>query len=166
MSETLFGLSGMDWALLGGAVAASLGGTGSAIGITNATAVVTGVISEEGEKFGKLLPIAAMPGTQGFYGLIAALLVFILFGFLGGETELPLEVGIKVFIACLPVGILCLTSGIYQGLAGAAAAGIVAKRGEDSGKALIFPALVETYAVLSLILTVLMMITLQGSYAG
>lgn len=166
MNETLLGMGGMDWALLGGAVAAILGGTGSAIGITNATAVVTGIVSEEGEKFGKLLPIAAMPGTQGFYGFIAALLVFILFGFLGGTVELPLAAGIKVFIACLPVGFLCLTSGIYQGLAGAAAAGIVAKRSEDSGKALIFPALVETYAVLSLILTVLMMISLQGAYGG
>lgn len=164
MNETLWGLSGTDWALLGGAVAAILGGTGSAIGITSASAVATGIVSEDSDKFGKLLPLTAMPGTQGFYGFITALLVLILFEILGGNVTLPAAAGIKVFIACLPVGFLCMVSGIYQGLTGAAACGIVAKRAEDSGKALIFPALVETYAVLSLIVTVLMLIPLQNAY--
>jgi len=165
VKEIYLGLGGVDWALLGGGMAAILGGIGSAIGITIASAPISGIVSEDGEKFGKLLPIAAMPGTQGIYGFIAAILVLIFFNLMGGkDMALPGEVGFKVFLACMPVAWLCLVSAIYQGLTGASAAGIVAKRPEDSGKALIFPALVETYAVLSLIVTILMMLALQAGY--
>jgi F0F1-type ATP synthase membrane subunit c/vacuolar-type H+-ATPase subunit K len=39
---------------------------------------------------------------------------------------------------------------------------MVARRDEDAGKALIFPALVETYAVFSLIVTILMLLFIAG----
>ena len=166
MNELFWGLSGVDWALLGGGVAAILGGIGSAIGITIASATVSGIVTEDGEKFGKLLPIAAMPSTQGIYGFIAAVLVLIFFNLLGGTATLTGTQGFSVFLACMPVAFLCMISAIYQGKTGAAAAGIVARRSEDSGKALIFPALVETYAVLSLIVTVLMLTALQATFGA
>ncbi len=163
MNADLFGgLGGVDWALMGGGIAAILGGIGSAIGITIASSTASGILSEDGTKFGKLLPIAAMPGTQGIYGFIAAVLVVIFFGVLDGNVTLPAVAGFKVFLACMPVGILCLVSAIYQGLTGAAAAGIVAA--DQPAPALIFPALVETYAVLSLIVTILMMLGIQTAY--
>ena len=162
MNETFWGLSGVTWALFGGGLAAILGGIGSAIGITAAANTISGIVSEDSEKFGKLLPLAAMPGTQGIYGFIAAVLVLIFFNILGGAPELSGPEGFQVFLACMPVAFLCLMSAIYQGLTAAGAAGIVAKRPEDSGKALIFPALVETYAVLALIVTILMLTSLQG----
>jgi V/A-type H+-transporting ATPase subunit K len=149
---------------MGGGLAAVLGGIGSAIGITIAAAVVSGIVTEDGDKFGKLLPIAAMPGTQGIYGFITAILVLVFFGIFGGDVTLDGAAGFKVFLACQPVAWLCLVTAIYQGKTGASAAGIVARRDEDAGKALIFPALVETYAVLSLIVTILMLIILQGAY--
>jgi V/A-type H+-transporting ATPase subunit K len=164
VKDLFWGLAGADWALLGGGIAAILGGVGSAIGITIASAVISGIVTEDGEKFGKLLPLAAMPGTQGIYGFISAVLVLIFFGIFGGDVGLEAVGGFKVFLACLPVGLLCLVTAIYQGRTAAAAAGIVARRSEDSGKALIFPALVETYAVLSLIVTILMMLGLQNAY--
>ena len=166
MTETFWGLGGTDWALLGGAVAAVLGGIGSAIGITIASSMITGIVSEEAEKFGKLLPLAAMPGTQGIYGFITAILVLSFSGILGGNPTLAGREGFEIFLACQPVGWACLFSAIYQGMAGASAAGIVARRAEDSGKALIFPALVETYAVLAFIVTILMMISLQQVFGG
>lgn len=164
MTETFWGMAGADWALFGGATAAVLGGIGSAIGITIASSTVSGIVTEEGSKFGKLLPIAAMPGTQGIYGFITAVLVLVFFGIFGGDVTLEGTAGFKVFLACQPVAWLCLVTAIYQGRTGAAAAGIVARRDEDAGKALIFPALVETYAVLSLIVTILMMLSLQNAY--
>jgi V/A-type H+-transporting ATPase subunit K len=157
-------MAGADWALFGGGLAAVLGGIGSAIGITIASSVVSGIVTEDGAKFGKLLPIAAMPGTQGIYGFISAVLVLVFFGIFDGEVGLAGTAGFKVFLACQPVAWLCLVTAIYQGKTGAAAAGIVARRDEDAGKALIFPALVETYAVLSLIVTILMMLSLQTAY--
>ena len=166
MNDLFWGLSGVDWALIGGGVAAILGGIGSLIGITIASATVSGIVTEDGEKFGKLLPLAAMPSTQGIYGFIAAVLVLIFFNLLGGESTLTGTQGFAVFLACMPVAFLCMIAAIYQGKTAAAAAGIVARRSEDSGKALIFPALVETYAVLSLIVTVLMLTALQATYGG
>lgn len=164
MTDAFLGLAGADWALIGGGFAAILGGIGSAIGITIASGVVSGIVTEDGETFGKLLPIAAMPGTQGIYGFISAVLVLVFFGVFGGDVSLPGAAGFKVFLACQPVAWLCLFSAIYQGKTGAAAAGIVARRADDAGKALIFPALVETYAVLSLIVTILMLLSLQSAY--
>ena len=164
MSETFWSLSGADWALLGAATAAILGGIGSAIGITAASGVVTGILSEDDTKFGQLMPIAAMPGTQGIYGFITAVLVLVFFNILGGEVDLAGTAGFQVFLACQPVGWLCLFSAIYQGRTGASAAGIVA-----AGKrapALVFPALVETYAILALIVTILMLLSLQTAYVG
>ena len=164
MTDVVWGLGGADWALMGGGMAAILGGIGSAIGITIASAVVSGIVTEDGEKFGKLLPIAAMPGTQGIYGFITAILVLVFFGIFGGDVSLEGPAGFRVFLACQPVAWLCLVTAIFQGKTGAAAAGMVARRDEDAGKALIFPALVETYAVLSLIVTILMMLSLQNAY--
>lgn len=161
MNETFLGMSGVDWALLGGGIAAILGGIGSAIGITIANATISGIVTEDTEKFGKLLPLAAIPGTQGIYGFIAAVLVLVFFGILGGAPTLSGTQGFKVFLACQPVAWACFISAIYQGMSSASAAGIVARRGEDAGKALILPALVETYAVLSLIVTILMMLSLR-----
>ncbi|MDO8950260.1 MAG: permease [Actinomycetota bacterium] len=161
----MWGLSGVDWALMGAGFAAILGGIGSAIGITIASATISGILSEDGTKFGKLLPLAAMPGTQGIYGFIAAVLVLVFFNLLGGTAEsmtLAGPVGFKIFLACMPVAFLCLISAIYQGMTAASAAGIVAA--DQPAPALIFPALVETYAVLSLIVTILMLIILQGAY--
>lgn len=161
MNETFWGLSGVDWALFGGGMAAILAGIGSSIGITIANATISGIVTEDTEKFGKLLPLAAIPGTQGIYGFIAAVLVLVFFGILGGAPALSGTQGFKIFLACQPVAWACFISAIYQGLSSASAAGIVARRGEDAGKALILPALVETYAVLSLIVTILMMLSLR-----
>jgi len=162
VSETFWGMSGTDWALLGAGIAAILGGIGSAIGITAAAGTASGILSEDDTKFGQLLPIAAMPGTQGIYGFIAAVLVVVFFNILGGTVDLAGTAGFQVFLACQPVGWLCLVSAIYQGRTGASAAGIIA-----AGKrapALVFPALVETYAILSLIVTILMLLGLQAAY--
>jgi V/A-type H+-transporting ATPase subunit K len=142
VNETIWGLTGLQWAVAGGVLAMIGGGIGSAIGLSSASNTAAGIVTEDAEKFGRVLPLAAMPSTQGIYGFITAILVLILFGLL------------------LPDSV----PGIYQGLTSAGAAGMVARRSEDAGKALIFPALVETYAVFALITTVLMLLSLQSAY--
>jgi V/A-type H+-transporting ATPase subunit K len=164
VSETFLGMGGMQWALFGAGLAAILSGAGSAIGITHASTLISGVLSEDDTKFGQLLPLAAMPGTQGIYGFIVAILVMVFFGLLGGKVDLPVEAGVSIFFACLPTGFVGLVSAIYQGRTGAAAAGIIA-----AGKrapALVFPAMVETYAIFALIVTILMLLPLRQAYGG
>jgi V/A-type H+-transporting ATPase subunit K len=155
-------MTGLDWAYLGAAVAAIGGGIGSSIGITSIANAAAGVVSEDPEKFGKVLPLAAMPGTQGIYGLVTMILVFVFTGVFAGTAELTADEGLRVFYSCLPVAVLCMVSGVYQGLTAVGAAGMVARREEDAGKALIFPALVETYAVFALVVTILMLLYVTG----
>ncbi|HET6497433.1 MAG TPA: V-type ATP synthase subunit K [Coriobacteriia bacterium] len=162
MEDVIWGMTGLEWAYLGAGLAFIGGGSGSAIGITAISNVAAGIVSEDSEKFGKVLPLAAMPGTQGIYGFITALLVFIFFGFFDGRADITAHEGLRIFFSCLPVAALCFVSGIYQGATAAGAAGMVARRDEDAGKALIFPALVETYAVFSLIVTILMLLFIAG----
>ena len=158
------GLSGYHWALLGAALASIGGGVGSSMGITYAANVAAGILTEDPEKFGPLLPIVAIPGTQGIYGFITAVLVVIFFGLLtGGGPKIPAEQGFQIFLACLPVTFSCFGSAIYQGLTAAGSAGMVAKRTEEAGKALILPAMVETYAVLSLIVTILLLLSILAA---
>jgi V/A-type H+-transporting ATPase subunit K len=152
-------MTGAEWAYFGAALAAIGGGIGSAIGITSISNAAAGVVSEDPNKFGKVLPLAAMPGTQGIYGLVTMVLVFVFAGVFSGEAaQLTADEGLAVFFSCLPVAFVCMFSGIYQGTAAVGASGMVARRDEDAGKALIFPALVETYAVFALVVTIIMLL--------
>ena len=156
-AATWGGMTGYQWAVLGAALAFIGGGMGSSIGITYANHVASGILVEDPDKFGPLLPIIAIPGTQGVYGLITAILVPILFNL----NKIPAQKGLLVFFSCLPVAFVCFLSAIYQGLSSASAAAMVARRTEEAGKALILPALVETYAVFSLILTIFLFTRLR-----
>ena len=48
-----------------------------------------------------------------------------------------------------------IISGKYQGKTSAAAIGIIAKKPDQFGKAMLFPAMVETYAILALLISIL-----------
>ncbi|MFH1149694.1 MAG: V-type ATP synthase subunit K [Actinomycetota bacterium] len=152
------GLTGYQWAILGAALAFIGGGMGSAVGITYVNHVASGILVEDPDKFGPLLPLIAIPGTQGVYGLITGILVPIFFDL----PKLAASKGLLVFFACLPVAFVCFLSAVYQGLSSASASGMVARRTEEAGKALILPALVETYAVFSLILTIYLFTQIKG----
>lgn len=147
---------GLALAILGAALAIGLAGSGSAIGIGIAGEACAGVTTEDPKKFGKLILLQVLPGTQGIYGFLAAIWVMLKVNLLAGAVDVSTEVGLQLMLASLPIAFVGLTSGIYQGKVSAAGAGIVAKRPEESGKAIVFSAMVETYAVLGLLITILL----------
>lgn len=147
---------GIGLAVGGAAFAAFLAACGSAWGIAVASEAAGGVLTEDPEKFGRLLVMIALPGTQGFYGFLGAFYIMMKINLLGGGLPVSLESGLQLFFAGLPVGIVGLISGYYQGVASAAGIHLVAKRPEETGKAIILPAMVETYAVLGLLATILL----------
>lgn len=148
---------GIAIAILGAALAVLLAGTGSAIGMSLAGQVGAGVVSEDPEKFGRVLLLEALPGTQGIYGFLGAIMVLQKVGLLGGElAEISTAVGWQLFFASLPIAITGFTSGWMQGKVSAAGMGIVAKKPGESGKAIILSAMVETYAVIGLLATILL----------
>ena len=80
-------MTGLYLAILGAALAAGLAGTGSALGIGIAGQAAAGVVTEDPEKFGKALLLQALPGTQGIYGFLAAVLVMQKVGLFGGSLS-------------------------------------------------------------------------------
>lgn len=159
MTSTLTGFlstifTGQTFALLGVAFATAFSGTGSAKGVGIAGEAAAGVLSVAPEQFGRCLLLQALPGTQGIYGLLVSFLILFANGVIPGTISLP--VGIGYFCASLPVAIAGYFSAIAQGRVSAAGMGIVATKPEESMKGVIAAGLVETYAVLSLLVSVLM----------
>lgn len=146
---------GIVLALLGAALASLMAGIGSAIGVGMAGEAAAGVVTEDPGKFGKVLLLQLLPGTQGIYGLLVAVLTLIQIGVLGGSSDVSLGQGFLYLVSCLPIAFVGLWSAIRQAKAAVAGIGTVAKRPDQMGKAMIFPAMVETYAILALLVSVL-----------
>ncbi|MGI6199700.1 MAG: V-type ATP synthase subunit K [Christensenellales bacterium] len=147
---------GLVWALVGAAVAVILAGCGSAIGVSLAGQAGAGVVSEDPEKFSKVLVLEALPGTQGIYGLLIGFLMIMRLGVLSGQlVDVTLYQGLMMAAGALPIAIVGLVSGIGQGRAAAAGIHLVGKRPDQSGKAITFAVMVETYAVLALLMSFL-----------
>ena len=145
---------GLAIAIAGAGIAAFVAGIGSIIGIARPGQAASGVLREDPEKFGSLFLLVVLPGTQGFYGFIAAFLVVIKLGFLGQNINYPtFGEGIQIFLACLPIAVTGLISALYQSRVCTAGVHLVAKQGEQGMKSVIFAAMVETYAVLGLLTT-------------
>lgn len=147
---------GLVFVLLGAAVAVLFAGAGSAIGVGKAGQAAAGVVTEDPGKFAKVLILQLLPGTQGLYGLMIGFVTMVRTGLLGGSPmEISVGTGLMTLAACLPVGLVGLISGIYQGKASVASIGVVAKKPEQFAKAMLFPAMVETYAILALLISFL-----------
>jgi V/A-type H+-transporting ATPase subunit K len=156
---------GIMFAILGGALAAAMGGAGSAIGVGRVGRAAAGVVTEDPSKFGKVLILQILPGTQGLYGFLVAFLLMNNIGLMGDVKTLTTAQGLMYFAACLPMAIGGFVSALHQGNAAVAGVSIVAKRPEESGKAIIFAAMVETYAVLALLISILAMMNITSKIA-
>ena len=152
---------GQFYAIFGGALAVVLAGVGSALGVAIAGQSAAGVVAEDPDKFGSVLLLQALPGTQGIYGMLIAFILMGKIGLLGSPVDISVEQGLQLFAACLPIAILGLVSAIYQGKTASAAIAMVAKRGETAGKGLTMTVMVETYAVLALLTSILMINGIQ-----
>ena len=153
----LFG--GIGLAFLGAALAVGLCCIGSAKGTGLVGEAATGVISVAPEQFSKCLILQVLPGTQGLYGMVAWFFVLYVMGVFGGSGMASLSVtqGMTVFVSCLPIAFGGLLSAIAQGRVAAASINIVAKRPNESTKGIILCGIVEFYAILSLLATILLL---------
>ncbi len=154
---TLF--TGNNLAFLGAAIAAIPAGMGSAKGVGIVGEASSGLLAEDPSKFGKALILQALPGTQGIYGLITAFLIIFKTGILSGEpVTFDVYQGMYYLIAALPIGIVGYFSAIRQGRVAASGISLLAKRPKEVGKAITSAALVETYAILALLVSLLMVL--------
>ena len=156
-------MSGIAIALIGAALAAIFAGCGSAIGVGTAGQAAAGVTTEDPNKFGKVLILQLLPGTQGIYGLIIAFMVLMRTGLMGGSAMPDFDIGTgwSFFAACLLMAIVGLVSALYQGKCAVAAINMVGKKPETSGKGLLLTVMVETYALLALLVSFLAIIFIK-----
>ncbi len=149
-------------AFIGAALAAAMAGIGSARGVGLVGEAAAGVVTEDPSKFGKVLILQALPGTQGIYGLLTWFMVMNQGGFLtGNASAVTTAQGWQFFAACLPIMIVGYFSAYYQGRVSAAGGSLVAKRPEELTKALVLAAMVETYAILALLASVLTILSIR-----
>jgi len=152
---------GMFFALAGAVVAVTLACVGSAKGVGIASEAAAAVIIDDPSKFAKLLILQLLPGTQGLYGLVVAVMILLKIGVLGGSPDISLAAGLLYFVAGLPIGIGGLISAIAQARVAVTGVTIVAKKPSESSKAIISATLVEFYALLSFISSFLMVMNIE-----
>ena len=145
--------SGNNLALLGAALATFMAGIGSAKGVNLVAKASAGLLTEDPSKFGKTLALQALPMTQGIYGFVVA---FRIISLVGATPNLDISQGAYYLMASLPIAIVGFYSGIKQGEVAAAGVSVLAKRPNELGKVITSAALVETYAVLAVLISLLL----------
>ncbi|MDZ4858536.1 MAG: V-type ATP synthase subunit K [Candidatus Hydrogenedentes bacterium] len=153
---------GRGLAYSGAALAFGLGGCGSARGIAIASQQAAGVLGEKPDLFGRLLVMVALPGTQGFYGFIAAFMMAMQTGLVEGDVHVSPGTGLALLMVGFGTGLALYVSAVYQGHASAAGIALIARREDAAGRAILFPALVETYAVIALLAAILFILWLSN----
>ena len=137
------------------ALAVGLSGIGSAKGVGLAGEAVSGLLTEQPEKFGKALILELLPGTQGLYGFVVGLMML---SNLSPDTTLAQ--GMYLLFASLPIAIAGLFSGIAQGRCAASSVQILAKKPEHNTKGIVLTAMVETYALLGFVVSLILVVNL------
>ncbi len=150
--------NGQSLALLGAGLAAAFAGMGSAKGVGMVGEAASGLLTEDPSKFGKALILQALPGTQGIYGLITAFLIIFKIGILGAPVELTIGQGAYFLMAALPIAIVGYYSALKQARVAVSGINLIAKKPDEVGKAITSAALVETYAIFAVLISLLLVL--------
>ena len=136
--------------LIGIAVCVLLCGIGSAFGLYKTGGAAAGVLGEYPKKFGQVLVLVLLPATQGIYGFII--------GIIGSSSlvdGMAVAEGWALFGAVMPMAISGLVTGILQGKSSVNCIYAVGKQESLGGKLIIYPAMIEFYAILGLIISIM-----------
>ena len=158
MLEFIESYNGLFFAFLGAALAVGLSCVGSAKGTGIVGEAAAGLLSQQPEHFSKCLILQVLPGTQGLYGIVVWFFALYTMGaFSGGIQPLTVTQGLAIFSACMPMALGGLLSAIAQGRVAASSINIVAKKPGDWFKGTIMCGIVEFYAILSLLASVILL---------
>ena len=161
MLAFLESVGGLGFAILGAALTAGLCCIGSAKGTGMAGEAGTGLLCQDPSKFGKVMILQVIPGTQGLYGLVVWFFAIFRMGLLSGSLpELTIAQGFQYLAACLPMALGGLFSAIAQGRVAAASINILAKKPDDWSKGMVLCIVVEFYAILSLLASIMMLLNI------
>ncbi len=128
----------------------------SAIGVGMTGIAAAAVTAEDPKKFSKLFVLEVLPGTQGIYGFVAGFLILIGTGLLGGGGLKAGIVGLAVLVAAVPAILQGFTA-YLQGRVATAGVSAIAKKPETFGPCIMYTVMVELYAILGLLATILVL---------
>lgn len=151
-SEVFINYGGVLVGALGAALVVILAGYGSAKGVGTVGEAASGLMIEEPEKFGKSLVLQLLPGTQGLYGFVIGLLALLQL-----NANMSLGQGFYILIACMPAAIIGWISAILQARVAVAGINILAKNGDQATKGIIYAVMVETYALLAFVISLILL---------
>lgn len=149
--EFLTQYGGAMFGYLGVALAVVFSGFGSSLGTGGTGAAAASLIKDQPEKFTQALILQLLPGTQGLYGFVIGFMILFTI-----TPDLALADGFRLLIASLPVGLVGWVSGQHQGRVSTAGLQVLAKRPENVANAIILTIMVETYAILAFITSILL----------
>ncbi|WP_101773575.1 V-type ATP synthase subunit K [Peptostreptococcus faecalis] len=151
--------SGIVFASIG-VILAMLAALGSAKGLSIVGQAATGLVPEEPQKFGKTLILQLLPGTQGLYGFVIGLLILLQL-----SSDMTLAQGLYLAAVGMPVGIVGWSSAVSQGKVAAGGIGILAKNESQTTKGIIYAVMVETYAILAFVISLLLFFNFGTMFA-
>ena len=145
------GYTGFTVAMIGVALCVILCGIGSAIGLFKTGTAAAGILGESPNKFGKVILLVLLPATQGIYGFIIGIIA-------KGSIAptLTLSQGWAMLGAVMPMAVAGLVTGIFQGKSAVNCIYAVGKQDSLGGKLIIYPAMIEFYAILGLIISIML----------
>ncbi len=108
-------------------------------------------MGEDPKKFGKVLVLVLLPATQGIYGFIIGIIASS--SLAAGMTVWQ---GWALFGAVMPMALSGLITGIFQGKSAVNCIYAVGKQESLGGKLIIYPAMIEFYAILGLIISIML----------
>ena len=148
---------GFALALLGGALAVGLSCVGSAKGVGMVGEAAAGLLTEDPSRFAQCLILQILPGTQGLYGFVIGFFVLNKVGLLGGSGAVAVSFGsgLAILFACLPMALGGLFSAIAQARVSVSGIGLITKQPKETAKGILMAAMVEFYAILSLLSSIL-----------
>ena len=73
------------------------------------------------------------------------------------NVNLSVAEGLYIFMACLPISIAGFGSAVAQGRVAAAGISLLAKNEEQSTKGIIYAVMVETYALLAFVVSIMLL---------
>ena len=153
-------LSGANLALLGAFLAVGIAGMGSAKGVGSVACAADGLLTEDPTMFGSVFVLEALPATQGIYGFVVAFMVMFKLGVFSGAdlAAVTISQGAYYLFACLPIALVGYISAIHQSKTAVAGVKLVSQQKDKLGNAITNSALVETYAILALLISMLLVL--------
>ncbi len=137
----------MDLGSFGPILALGLGAVGSAVGCGIAGMTSHGIMSKVDEGHAKFVALSAMPASQSIYGFVLMIMLNLRVKELlaaGQDTSYIFAIGFAA-------GTALMMSAIYQGKACSSAILAVSKKPSAFGMSVMSPAMIEGFAIFSLV---------------